>query len=69
MITPETLDTLWPERHIIAERLNLHPSLRASFVPLTEALTDAQRDCLFPPERRQRVMCTLVALCLGEQPE
>lgn len=55
-MTPDTLDALFPNRHAVAEALNLHPSLRATFVPLTAALTDAQRDYLFPLERRQRVM-------------
>jgi hypothetical protein len=59
VITRDTLDALWPDRHAEAERLNLHPSLRAGFVP-SGPLTDAQRDVLFPAARRVPVMRSIV---------
>ena len=59
--TPEQLDILFPERQAMAERLNLHSSLRAHFVPLpTAPLTEAQRDALFEPQRRVRALRDIV---------
>jgi hypothetical protein len=48
-MTPEELDALFPDRHDEAERLGIHPSLRAYFVPLVAGgFTEAQSDALFP---------------------
>lgn len=66
--TPEQLDELFPDRHLIADEFNLHPNLRANFVPLHHAsLTTEQRDAIFPLERRIPLMRDLVEM-LSEQP-
>lgn len=51
MTPPNTdqLDTLFPNRLAEAERLGIHPDLRAYFVPLAAGgFTDEQSDVLFP---------------------
>lgn len=44
----QTLDTLFPDRHTIAEALHLHPDQRASFVPFYDEMTPEQIGVHFP---------------------
>jgi hypothetical protein len=44
----QPLDTLFPDRHAIAEVLNLHPDMRASFVPFYDDMTPEQIAVHFP---------------------
>jgi hypothetical protein len=59
--TPAELDRLFPDRHRIAEEMNLYPPFRAMFVPLPSGpLSEEQREAVFPSYRRVPVMRQLV---------
>lgn len=68
--TPEQLDVLFPDRHVVADRIKLHPTLRENFIPFQSApLTPEQRDAIFPSERRIPVMRDIVQATMKAQLE